>query len=47
MEFLPGLAIALAGEPGVFALAGDSNGSDGTQDAAGVIVTPDPLARET
>jgi glycerate 2-kinase len=44
-EFLLGFAIALAGEPDVFALAGDSDGIDGTEDAAGAIVTPDTLAR--
>jgi pyruvate kinase len=35
----------MAGEPNVFALAGDSDGIDGTEDAAGAIVTPDTLAR--
>jgi glycerate 2-kinase len=44
-EFLLGFAIAMAGEPNVFALAGDSDGIDGTEDAAGAIVTPDTLAR--
>jgi glycerate 2-kinase len=44
-EFLLGFAIAIAGEPGVFALAGDSDGIDGTEDAAGAFVTPDTLAR--
>jgi glycerate 2-kinase len=44
-EFLLGFAIAMAGEPDVFALAGDSDGIDGTEDAAGAIVTPDALAR--
>jgi hydroxypyruvate reductase len=44
-EFLLGFAIAMAGEPGVFALAGDSDGIDGTEDAAGAVVTPDTLAR--
>jgi hydroxypyruvate reductase len=44
-EFLVGFAIAMAGEPDVFALAGDSDGIDGTEDAAGAIVTPDTLAR--
>jgi glycerate 2-kinase len=44
-EFLLGFAIAMASEPGVFALAGDSDGIDGTEDAAGAIVTPDTLAR--
>jgi glycerate 2-kinase len=44
-EFLLGLAIALAGVPGVWAAAGDTDGIDGTEDAAGAIVTPDTLAR--
>jgi hydroxypyruvate reductase len=44
-EFLLGFAIAMAGEPDVFAFAGDSDGIDGTEDAAGAIVTPDTLAR--
>jgi glycerate 2-kinase len=44
-EFLLAFAIAMAGEPGVFALAGDSDGIDGTEDAAGALVTPDTLAR--
>jgi len=44
-EFLLGFAIAMAGEPDVFAFAGDSDGIDGTDDAAGAIVTPDTLAR--
>jgi glycerate 2-kinase len=44
-EYLLGFAIAMAGEPDIFALAGDSDGIDGTEDAAGAIVTPDTLAR--
>jgi glycerate 2-kinase len=44
-EFLLGFAVAMAGEPDVFAFAGDSDGIDGTEDAAGAIVTPDTLAR--
>jgi len=43
--FLAGLALALKGAPGVWALAGDSDGIDGTEDAAGAIVAPDTLAR--
>ena len=35
----------MAGEPDIFALAGDSDGIDGTEDAAGAIVTPNPLTR--
>ncbi|MCA0422829.1 MAG: glycerate kinase [Proteobacteria bacterium] len=44
-EFLLGLAVALAGEAGVYAVAGDSDGIDGTEDAAGAVITPDTLAR--
>ena len=44
-EFLAGLAIALNGAPGIFALAGDTDGIDGSEDNAGAIVTPDTLAR--
>ncbi len=44
-EFLLGLALALAGRPGIWAAAGDTDGIDGTEDAAGAIITPDTLAR--
>ncbi len=44
-EFLLGLAVALAGAPGIWAAAGDTDGIDGTDDAAGAIVAPDTLAR--
>ncbi len=44
-EFLLALAIALGGAPGIWAMAGDSDGIDGTEDAAGAIVAPDTLAR--
>jgi hydroxypyruvate reductase len=44
-EFLLGLAIALGGTPGIWAAAGDTDGIDGTEDAAGAIVTPQTLAR--
>jgi hydroxypyruvate reductase len=45
VEFLLSLAIALGGRPGVFALAGDTDGVDGTEDNAGAIATPDTLTR--
>ena len=45
VEFLLALAVALGGEKGIFALAGDTDGVDGTQDNAGAVVTPDTLAR--
>jgi glycerate 2-kinase len=44
-EFLAGLALALDGAPGIFALAADTDGIDGTEDNAGAIVTPDTVAR--
>ena len=44
-EFLLALAIALQGMPGVYALAGDTDGIDGSEDNAGAILTPDTLAR--
>lgn len=44
-EFLLALACALKGEEGIYAIAGDSDGIDGTEDAAGAIVTPDTLLR--
>ena len=45
MEYCLGLAVALAGQAGVWALACDTDGIDGTEDAAGAIVTPDTLSR--
>ena len=45
VEFLLALAVALGGEQGVYALAGDTDGVDGTEDNAGAVVTPDTLAR--
>ncbi|HYZ61011.1 MAG TPA: glycerate kinase, partial [Acetobacteraceae bacterium] len=44
-EFLLALAVALRGARGIWALAGDTDGIDGTEDAAGAIVTPDTLER--
>jgi len=44
-EFLLGFAVAAAGEPGIWAIAGDSDGIDGTCDAAGAMVCPDTLSR--
>ncbi|MCU6663406.1 glycerate kinase [Enterobacteriaceae bacterium H19S6] len=46
-EFLLALACALKGEAGIYAIAGDSDGIDGTEDAAGAIITPDTLSRTT
>ena len=44
-ECLLGFAVAAAGAPGVWALMGDTDGIDGSEDNAGAIVTPDTLAR--
>ena len=44
-EFLLGLAVALDGAPGIWALAGDTDGIDGTDDVAGALLAPDTLAR--
>jgi hydroxypyruvate reductase len=44
-EFLLALAIALDGHPGIYALAADTDGIDGSEDNAGAIITPDSLAR--
>jgi glycerate 2-kinase len=43
-EFLLALAVALGGEASVWALAGDTDGIDGTEDNAGAIIGPDTLA---
>jgi glycerate 2-kinase len=44
-EFCLGLAQALGGQAGVWALAADTDGIDGVEDNAGALVTPDTLAR--
>ena len=44
-EFMLALAIALEGQPGIFAIAGDTDGIDGTEDNAGALVDPTTLAR--
>jgi len=45
LEFLLALALELQGEPRVYALAADTDGIDGSSDAAGAVVTPSTLAR--
>lgn len=45
VEFLLSLGLALQGQPGVYALAGDTDGVDGIEEIAGAILTPDSLAR--
>lgn len=43
--FLLSLLAALKGEPGIWALAGDTDGIDGTEDAAGGTIGPDSWTR--
>ena len=45
VEFLLSLAIALDGNPGIHALAGDTDGVDGLEEIAGAYVAPDTLER--
>ncbi len=44
-EFLLALALALNGMPGVYAIACDSDGIDGSEDNAGAVIGPDILTR--
>jgi len=44
-EFLLALAIALDGMANIYALAGDTDGVDGSEDNAGALIYPDTLAR--
>lgn len=44
-EFLLAMALALDGASGIHALACDTDGIDGTEDAAGAIIATDTLAR--
>jgi hydroxypyruvate reductase len=44
-EFLLGCALALQAEPGVYALAADTDGIDGVGPHAGALLTPTSLAR--
>ncbi|HEX9449134.1 MAG TPA: glycerate kinase, partial [Dongiaceae bacterium] len=46
-EFLLALAVALDGHAGISAVAGDTDGIDGTEDNAGALLLPDSLARAT
>lgn len=45
VEFLLALGLALDGHPGIYALAGDTDGMDGTEPIAGALLYPDSLAR--
>ncbi|MBM3555287.1 MAG: glycerate kinase [Alphaproteobacteria bacterium] len=44
-EYLLGLVLGLEGAPGIHALAADTDGIDGSEDAAGAIAGPDTIAR--
>jgi hydroxypyruvate reductase len=44
-ELMLALAIALQGHPRICALAGDTDGIDGSEDNAGALIGPDTLAR--
>jgi hydroxypyruvate reductase len=44
LVYLAGLALELDGQPGVFALAADTDGVDGIGDHAGAVVMPSTLA---
>jgi glycerate 2-kinase len=44
-EFLLALAVALNGDAGIHAVAGDTDGIDGTEDNAGALLDPTSLAR--
>ena len=44
-EALLGCAVALDGAPGIWALMGDTDGIDGSEDNAGALAAPDTLAR--
>ncbi len=45
VEYLAGMALALGGCSGICAVAGDTDGIDGTEDNAGAFLYPDTLAR--
>lgn len=45
VEFLLALGVALAGEPGIHALAADTDGIDGVEEIAGATLSPDTIAR--
>src|SRR5438876_5156348 len=45
VEFLLSLGVALDDHPGIHAIAGDTDGVDGTEDIAGAYLAPDSLGR--
>jgi hydroxypyruvate reductase len=44
-EFLLSMAAALDGYPGIYAIACDTDGIDGSEDNAGALYAPDSIAR--
>jgi hydroxypyruvate reductase len=46
-EFLLALALALESAAGIYALAADTDGIDGTEENAGALIAPDTIARAT
>jgi hydroxypyruvate reductase len=44
-EYLLGLAFGLTGQPGIAALAADTDGVDGSEDNAGALIFPSTIAR--
>ena len=44
-EYLLAMALALDGAEGIYAMACDTDGIDGSEDNAGALITPDTLAR--
>ena len=47
VEYLLALALALDGTPGIWSLAGDTDGVDGIEDIAGARISPDTVTRAT
>jgi glycerate 2-kinase len=45
VEFLLSFAIAIEGQPGIHAMAGDTDGVDGLEEVAGGIIGPDTIER--
>ncbi|MGH6660038.1 MAG: MOFRL family protein, partial [Rhodospirillales bacterium] len=44
-EYALAAALALGGAPGIYALAADTDGIDGSEDNAGAVIGPDTLSR--
>ena len=45
VEFLLALLVDLGGIPGIYAIAGDTDGVDGAEEIAGALITPNSLTR--